>query len=71
MVDPRHSGIRLPAEEQIAARGFQNWSMSLAEHDETANFVFGPYGVTPEAGFSIQPANVLLDLAGELARQRA
>ncbi|MGO4670536.1 BLUF domain-containing protein [Bosea sp. 2YAB26] len=71
VVDPRHTGIRLLAEEQIAARSFQNWSMGLAEHDETTHFIFGLYGVTPEADLQVQPADVLLDLAGELARQRA
>lgn len=71
MVNPRQTGIRLLAEERIAARSFQNWSTGLAEHDATTNFIFGLYGVTPEADLSIQPADVLLELAGKLARQRA
>ncbi|WP_054144421.1 BLUF domain-containing protein [Bosea sp. AAP35] len=67
--DPRHGAIRLLAESPIARRGFARWSMGLAERDETTTFIFGLYGVTPEADLPGQDADVILDLAGELARQ--
>lgn len=71
VVDPRHVDIRLLAEDQIAERRFPNWSMGLAEQDETTMFIFGLYGVTPESDLTEQPADALLDLAGELAGRPA
>lgn len=70
MVDPRHAALRLLVEEPIAARSFESWAMGLAERDETTNFIFGLYGVTPENDLTQQPLETLLDLAGELSGQR-
>jgi hypothetical protein len=71
VTDPRHTDIRLLAEQPLGARGFSQWSMGLAERDETTAFIFGLYGVTPESDLSDQPVEALLDLATELARQHA
>jgi hypothetical protein len=71
VTDPRHTDIRLLAEQPLAARGFSQWSMGLAERDETTAFIFGLYGVTPETDLQDQPVEALLDLASELSRQRA
>jgi len=71
VTDPRHTDIRLLAEQPLSARGFSHWSMGLAERDETTAFIFGLYGVTPEHDLQDQPVEALLDLAGELSRQRA
>jgi hypothetical protein len=71
VTDPRHTDIRLLAEQPLAARGFSQWSMGLAERDETTAFIFGLYGVTPESDLIEQPVEALLDLASELARQHA
>lgn len=70
-MDPRHDNVLLLAEETIAVRSFSDWSMGLAERDETTAFIFGLYGVTPESDLPEQPVEALLDLAGELSRQRA
>jgi hypothetical protein len=70
VVDPRHGDMRVLAEHPIPSRDFTGWSMGLAEHDETTQFIFGLYGVTPEADLSSKAVDALLDLAGELARQR-
>jgi hypothetical protein len=69
MMDPRHAGVRLLAEEAIAARSFPGWAMGIAERDETTSFIFGLYGVTPESDLHAQPLETLVDLAGELAGQ--
>ena len=71
VTDPRHSDIRLLAQQPLSARGFPHWSMGLAERDETTAFIFGLYGVTPESDLPDQPVEALLDLASELSRQRA
>jgi hypothetical protein len=71
VADARHGEIRLLAEHPIDQRGFPQWSMGLAERDETTQFIFGLYGVTPESDLPDQEADALVDLAGELARQRA
>jgi hypothetical protein len=71
VVDPRHAAIRLMLEEEVAERAFAHWSMGLAEYDETTNFIFGLYGVSPESDLPQQPVESLLDLASELSRQRA
>jgi hypothetical protein len=71
VADPRHAEVRLLAEHPIDQRGFPHWSMGLAERDETTTFIFGLYGVTPETDLPQQAADVLVDLAGELSRQRA
>lgn len=71
VADPRHGAIRLLAEHPIDQRGFPQWSMGLAERDETTSFIFGLYGVTPESDLPRQAADVLIDLASELSRQRA
>ncbi|PZN98568.1 MAG: blue light sensor protein [Hyphomicrobiales bacterium] len=71
VADPRHGAIRLLAEHPIDQRSFPQWSMGLAERNETTSFIFGLYGVTPENDLPQQPADVLIDLAGELSRQRA
>lgn len=55
------------SQEPIAERRFPRWSMGLAERDETTMFIFGLYGVTPETDLAEQPADALVDLAGELA----
>ncbi|MDP3407925.1 BLUF domain-containing protein [Bosea sp. (in: a-proteobacteria)] len=69
--DPRHGAIQLLAKAPIDRRRFPRWSMGLAERDETTSFIFGLYGVTPEADLPRQEADVLVDLSEELARQRA
>ncbi|MGX1785116.1 BLUF domain-containing protein [Bosea sp. NPDC055332] len=71
MVDPRHGELRLLAQDAIAQRKFTGWAMAFAEHNETTQFIFGLYGVSPEAEIFEQPLDVLLDLAGELASTRA
>lgn len=71
VTDPRHTGIRLLAEQPLRARGFSQWSMGVAERDETTAFIFGLYGVSPEHDLQDQPVEALLDLAGELSRHRA
>lgn len=65
--DPRHRNLRVLTEVPIAERRFAGWAMGVAEHDETTHFIFGLYGVTPEADLPEHPADALLDLAGELA----
>ena len=55
----------------IAERSFRDWAMGIAERDETTNFIFGLFGVTPEQDLQAQPLDVLVDLALELARQPA
>ena len=67
VMDPRHAAVRLLIEEPIAARSFPGWAMGIAERDETTSFIFGLYGVTPEADLHAQPLENLVDLAGELA----
>lgn len=67
--DPRHGGLRLLVEAPIERRCFARWSMGLAERDETTSFIFGLYGITPEVDLPQQDAEVIVDLAGELARQ--
>lgn len=71
VVDPRHAGFRLLAEEPIAARSFPGWAMGVAERDETTSFIFGLYGISPEADLHAQPLETLVDLAGELAGRPA
>lgn len=71
MVDPRHGDLRLLAQDAIAHRQFAGWAMALAERNETTAFIFGLYGVSPEAEIFEQPLDVLLDLATELASARA
>lgn len=71
MVDPRHDDLRVLAQDAIAHRQFAGWAMAFAEHNETTAFIFGLYGVSPEAEIFEQPLDVLLDLAGELASARA
>ena len=71
VVDPRHTALRLLVEEPIAERSFRDWAMGIAERDETTNFIFGLFGVTPEQDLQAQPLDVLVDLALELARQPA
>lgn len=71
VVDPRHADIQLLLEEPITERRFAHWSMGLAEQDETTMFIFGLYGVVPEADLAEQPADTLLDLAAELANRPA
>lgn len=71
MVDPRHGDLRLLAQDAVAHRRFAGWAMALAERDETTEFIFGLYGVSPEAEIFEQPLDVLLDLAGELAIAKA
>jgi hypothetical protein len=66
--DPRHTKLRLIAEEPTAARTFPEWAMGVAEQDETTAFIFGLYGISPEQDLDAQPLDVLLDLAGEFAR---
>lgn len=67
VVDPRHAALRLLVEESIAVRSFPGWAMGIAERDETTSFIFGLYGVSPEADLHTQPVETLVDLAGELA----
>lgn len=67
VVDPRHAGFRLLAEEPIVTRSFAGWAMGVAERDETTSFIFGLYGVSPETDLHAQPLETLVDLAGELA----
>lgn len=69
--DPRHRALRLLLQEPLAERSFTGWAMGMAERDQTTNFIFGLYGVTPESDLPEQPADALLDLAGELSRQIA
>ena len=71
VVDRRHAAIHLMVEEPIGERSFKHWAMGLAEFDETTNFIFGLYGITPETDLPQQSADVLVDLAGELSRQHA
>ncbi|WP_164985684.1 BLUF domain-containing protein [Bosea sp. Tri-44] len=71
MVDPRHGDLRLLAQDTVAQPQFAGWAMAFAEHNETTQFIFGLYGVSPEAEIFEQPLDVLLDLAGELASARA
>jgi len=68
VLDPRHVNLRLLSEEPVARRHFGEWSMGLAERDETTAFIFDLHGVTPEADLQTQSVEALLDLAGELAR---
>lgn len=70
MLDPRHTALKLLVEEPVAARSFEGWAMGLAERDETTTFIFGLYGVTPEADLTQQPVENLVDLATELSRQQ-
>jgi hypothetical protein len=67
VVDPRHAALRLLAEEPISTRSFAGWAMGIAERDETTGFIFGLYGVSPEADLHAQPLETLVDLATELA----
>lgn len=67
VMDPRHADFRLLVEEPIAARSFPGWAMGIAEHDETTSFIFGLYGVSPDADLHAQQLETLVDLAGELA----
>lgn len=71
MVDPRHDALRLLAQDAVANRQFAGWAMAYAERDETTEFIFGLYGVSPEVEIFEQPLDVLLDLAGELASAKA
>lgn len=71
MIDPRHDELRLLGQELVEQRQFAGWAMAFAERDETTEFIFGLYGVSPEAEIFEQPLDVLLDLAGELASPRA
>ncbi len=71
MVDPRHDALRLLAQDAVAHRQFAGWAMAYAERDETTEFIFGLYGVSPEVEIFEQPLDVLLDLAGELSNARA
>lgn len=65
--DRRHRNLRILTQESIDERRFAGWAMGVAERDETTHFIFGLYGVTPEADLPSHPADALLDLAGELA----
>ncbi len=67
--DPRHTGLQVLSRAPVAERLFSGWTMGVAEHDETTQFIFGLYGVTPETDLPTQPVDALLDLAGELARR--
>lgn len=69
--DPRHGELHLLAREPMARRRFASWSMAFAERDETTEFIFGLYGVSPELELFDQPLGTLLDLADELASFRA
>ena len=69
VMDPRHTACRVLSEEPIAVRSFGGWAMGIAERDETTSFIFGLYGVTPEADLHAQPLETLVDLAGELAER--
>lgn len=71
VIDPRHTALRLLAQESIAERSFAGWAMGVAERNETTNFIFGLYGITPEQDLPAQPLDVLVDLARELAQQPA
>lgn len=71
MVDPRHDELRLLAQDAVAHRQFAGWAMAFAEHNETTEFIFGLYGVSPDTEIFEQPLDVLLDLAAELASARA
>lgn len=70
MVDPRHDQLRLLAQDTVAERQFAGWAMAFAERDETTEFIFGLYGVSPDTEIFEQPLDVLLDLAGELANAK-
>ncbi|MBN9454033.1 MAG: BLUF domain-containing protein [Bosea sp.] len=69
--DPRHQAVRLLIQEPIAARSFPGWAMGIAERDETTNFIFGLYGVSPEQDLHTQPPDILVDLAHEIAQRHA
>lgn len=69
--DPRHGGLRLLVREATPQRRFASWSMAFAERNETTEFIFSLYGVSPEAELFEQPLDTLLDLADELASFRA
>lgn len=71
MADPRHRDLRILSESPVPERMFAGWAMGVAEHDETTHFIFGLYGVTPEQDLTAQPADALVDLAGELASRPA
>lgn len=71
VIDPRHTALRLLAQESIVERSFAGWAMGVAERNETTNFIFGLYGITPEQDLPAQPLDVLVDLARELAQQPA
>lgn len=71
MVDPRHTDLRLLAQDAVTHRQFAGWTMAFAERNETTAFIFGLYGVSPDAEIFEQPLDVLLDLAAELASARA
>ncbi len=70
VTDPRHTGVTLRSEQPVSHRDFADWSMGLAERDETTAFIFGLYGVTPEQDLPEQPLDALIGLAGELSRQQ-
>lgn len=70
MVDPRHDEVRLLAQDVVEQRQFAGWAMAFAERDETTEFIFGLYGVSPDTEIFEQPLDVLLDLAGELANAK-
>ena len=70
MVDPRHDELRLLAQDVVEQRQFAGWAMAFAERDETTEFIFGLYGVSPDTEIFEQPLDVLLDLAGELANAK-
>lgn len=67
LVDPRHTAIRLLLEDAIPERTFLRWSMGLAEYEETTQFIFGLYGVTPENDLFQHSVETLIDLAQELS----
>jgi len=71
MADPRHDDLRILSATPAAERLFAGWAMGVAEQDETTQFIFGLYGVTPERDLPAQPVDALVDLAGELARRPA
>ncbi|AMJ60316.1 BLUF domain-containing protein [Bosea sp. PAMC 26642] len=70
VADKRHMNLHLLDEKSVPSRDFPGWSMGLAERDETTAFIFGLYGVTPDADLPTQPVDALLDLAGELSRRQ-
>ncbi len=71
VVDPRHTTLRLLSEKPITVCSFAGWAMGIAERNETTSFIFGLYGVTPEADLHAQSFETLVDLAGELAGRSA